>query len=106
MRRTVGKKGLGQISEFAKMAVSGVAAAVAGSHAMAWSSRWVSWETFPGAVLRFVSGGAVIAAIFFSCALLLRSGTARSIRKRRDLFRPPDRPVAETPPVPPGSSDL
>src|SRR5512134_691785 len=105
MRRTVGRKGLGQIAEFAKMAVSALGAALAGSYAMAWSSRWVSWETFPGAVLRFAAGGAVIAAIYFLSALLLRSGTARSIRKRRDLFHPPGPPAAETPPVPPGSAD-
>lgn len=105
MRKTVGKKGLAQLPEYAKMAVSGVVAALAGSYAMGFSSRWVSWETFPGAVLRFAAGGAVIAAIFFLCAFLLRSGTARSIRRRRDLLRPPAAAAIETPPVPPATGE-
>ncbi len=105
MRKTVGKKGLGQISEYATMAVAGVIAALAGFYAMGWSARWVSWETFPGSVLRFAAGSAVIAAVFFLCALLLRSGTARSIRKRRDIFHPPGPSEAEAPPVPPGTVD-
>ena len=101
MGKTVGKKGLGQIPEYAKMALSGGAAALAGSYAMGISSRWVSWETFPGAVLRFAAGGAVIAAVYFLCALLLRSGTAKSIRRRSDVFHPPGAPEAEPPSAPP-----
>jgi len=101
MGKTVGKKGLGQILEYAKMALSGGAAALAGSYAMGISSRWVSWETLPGAVLRFAAGGAVIAAVYFLCALLLRSGTAKSIRRRSDVFHPPGAPEAEPPSAPP-----
>jgi putative peptidoglycan lipid II flippase len=101
MGKTVGKKGLGQILEFAKMALSAGAAALAGSHAMGIFSRWVSWETFPGAVLRFAAGGAVIAAAFFLCTLLLRSGTAKSIRRRRDVFHPPGASGTELPPAAP-----
>jgi putative peptidoglycan lipid II flippase len=89
MGKTVGRKGLGQALEYAKMAVSGVAAALAGSYAMGISSRWISWETLPGALIRFAAGGAAIAAVYFLCALLLRSATAKSIKGRRDVFHPP-----------------
>jgi putative peptidoglycan lipid II flippase len=105
MGKTVGKKGIGQIAEYAKMALAGIGAYLAGSHAMGWSSRWISWETFPGAVLRFAAGGAVIAAVFFLCALLLGSGTAGSIRRRRDIFHPPGAPETEPPPGPPGPEE-
>jgi putative peptidoglycan lipid II flippase len=90
MRKTVGGKGLVQAVEYAKIAASGVVAAAAGSYAMGLSSRWMSWETLPGSVIRIAAGGAAIAAVFFLCALLLGSGTARSIRRKRDLLHPPD----------------
>ncbi|MGE5753504.1 MAG: murein biosynthesis integral membrane protein MurJ [Deltaproteobacteria bacterium] len=90
MWKTVGKKGLGQILEYARMAAAGVAAAAAGTYALGISSRWVSWETLPGAILRLAAGGVAIAAVFFLCALLLGSRTARSIRKKRDVLHPPE----------------
>jgi putative peptidoglycan lipid II flippase len=95
MSKTVGRKGIGQISEYVKMALSGAAAALAGWYAMGSSSRWVSWETFPGAILRFAAGGAAIAAVFYLCALLLGSRTARSIKGRRDVLHPREAPGGE-----------
>ncbi len=95
MGKTIGKKGIGQILEYAKMLLSGGAAALAGWYAMGFSSRWVSWETFPGAVLRFAAGGAAIAAVFYLCSLLLGSRTARSIHGRRDVLHPPGAPGGE-----------
>jgi peptidoglycan biosynthesis protein MviN/MurJ (putative lipid II flippase) len=89
MWKTVGKKGLGQVLEYGRMAAAGVAASVAGTYAMGVSSRWVSWETLPGALLRLAGGGLVIASVFFLCALLLGSRTARSIRRKRDVLHPP-----------------
>lgn len=89
MGRTVGRKALGEILEYGKIALSATAAAVAGWYWLGISSRWISWETFTGAVLRFVIGGASIAAAFFLCAFLLRSGTARTIRGSRDILHPP-----------------
>ena len=105
MEKTVGSKGLRQIPEYARMAGSGLVAALAGWHAMGVFSRWVSWETFPGAVLRCAAGGAVIAAVYFLCALLLGSRTARSFKGRRDVFHPPGAPGRETPPLPPGTDE-
>jgi putative peptidoglycan lipid II flippase len=105
MEKTVGRKGLGQIPEYAIMAVSGVVAALGGWYAMGIFSRWISWETFPGAVIRCAAGGAVIAAAYFLCALLLGSRTARSIKRRRDVFHPPGAPEAETPLLPPGTDE-
>jgi len=90
MGKTVGRKGLGQVLEYAKMAVAGVVAALAGSYAIGISSRWVSWETLPGALVRIAAGGAVIAAVYFLCALLLGSSTAGSIKKKRDVLHPPE----------------
>ena len=89
MWKTVGRKGMGQSLEYSRMAVSGIVAALAGSYAMGISSRWVSWETLPGALVRFAAGGAVIAAAYFLCALLLGSSTARSIKGKRDVLHPP-----------------
>jgi peptidoglycan biosynthesis protein MviN/MurJ (putative lipid II flippase) len=105
MEKTVGRKGLGQIPEYVIMAVSGVVAALGGWYAMGIFSRWVSWETFPGAVIRCAAGGAVIAAAFFLCTLLLGSRTARSIKRRRDVFHPPGAPDADTPLLPPGTDE-
>jgi putative peptidoglycan lipid II flippase len=105
MEKTVGKKGLRQIPEYVTMAVSGLLAALGGWYAMGVFSRWVSWETFPGAVIRCAAGGAVIAAVYFLCALLLGSRTARSIKGRRDVFHPPGATEGETPPLPPGTDE-
>jgi putative peptidoglycan lipid II flippase len=105
MEKTVGKKGLRQILEYVKIAASGIVAALAGRYAMGVFSRWVSWETVPGAVLRLAAGGAVIAAVFFLCALLLGSRTARSIKGRRDVLHPPGAAEVEIPPLPPDAGE-
>jgi putative peptidoglycan lipid II flippase len=89
MMRTVGKKEMGDLLEYGKMALSGAAAALAGWYWLGISSRWVSWETLAGSVVRIAIGGASIAIVFFLCALLLRSGTARAIRGSRDILHPP-----------------
>ncbi|MBI5575046.1 MAG: murein biosynthesis integral membrane protein MurJ [Deltaproteobacteria bacterium] len=89
MARTVGKKALGEVLEYGKIALSGVAAAGAGWYWAGFSSRWISWETFAGAVVRFAAGGVSLAAVFFLCALLLGSRTARNIRRSRDILHPP-----------------
>ncbi len=102
MGRTVGRKGLADLAEYLKMAVSAVAAALAGAYGLGIASRWVSWETFTGSVLRLLGAGAAIAAVYFLCALLLGCRTARSIRGRKDLFHPPDALPPE-PPVPPAA---
>jgi len=45
--------------------------------------------------------GAAILAVYFLCALLLRSGTAGKIKGRRDILHPPDVEKDDTPPEPP-----
>jgi putative peptidoglycan lipid II flippase len=94
MGRTVGKKGVPEIGEYVKMAAAGVAAAFGGRYALDALVGWASWETFTGALTRFAAGGAAVAIIYYLCALLLRSKTARKIRSRKDLFRPPRGPDA------------
>ncbi len=89
MGRTVGKNGLPEIAEYLKMAVSGLVAALAGSHGLGIASRWVSWETFTGSALRLAGAGAAVSAVYFLCALLLRCRTARAIHGRKDLLHPP-----------------
>jgi putative peptidoglycan lipid II flippase len=89
MARTVGAKSIGEVLEYVKIALAGVGAAGAGWYSIGFFSRWISWETFTGAVLRFVAGGAVIAVTFFLLALLLGSTTARKIRRGSDIFHPP-----------------
>jgi len=89
MMRTVGKKEMGDLLEYGKMAFSGAAAALAGWYWLGISSRWVSWETLAGSVVRLAIGGASIAIVYFLCALLLRSETARAIRVSRDILHPP-----------------
>ncbi len=97
MRRTVGAKGVREIVEYLKMAASAVAAAFAGSWALAFASRWISWETFTGSALRLAGAGAAVCAVYFVCALLLRCRTARSIHGRKDLLHPPRATPAERP---------
>ena len=103
MARTVGKKAAGDLLEYGRIALSGTAAAYAGWYWMGISSRWISWETLAGSVVRIAFGGAFIAIIFFLCALLLRSVTARSIHGSRDILHPPGAPDGGTPPGPPGT---
>ncbi len=71
------------------MAAAGTAAAFGGQYALDTLSGGASWETFPGALARFAAGGAAVAVLFFLCSLLLRSRTAKEIRARGGLFRPP-----------------
>ncbi len=101
MARTVGKKGLGETLEYGKMALAGGIAAFAGWYCLGLSSRWISWETFSGAVLRVAGGGTAILVVYFLVALLLRSGTARTIKAGRDILHPPGVANGETPPQPP-----
>ncbi len=89
MKRTVGERGMGATLEYAKMAVSGGAAAAAGWYLLGIAGRWVSWETLPGALVRFAGGGVATLAVFFLASLLLRIGTARSIHAFRDVLHPP-----------------
>jgi putative peptidoglycan lipid II flippase len=103
MRRTVGKKGVPEISEYVKMAAAGTAAACSGMFGLDFLSRWTSWETFTGSLVRFAAGGATVALIYFLCALLLRSKTARTIRSRKDMLRPPAVPNAPDPGEPPAT---
>ncbi|MBI5418932.1 MAG: murein biosynthesis integral membrane protein MurJ [Deltaproteobacteria bacterium] len=105
MGRTVGRKGIRELAEYGKMAFAGAVAAMAGWYWLGVSGRWVSWETFGGAVIRFAAGGAAMAAVYYLCALLLRSRTARAIKRRRDVFHPPSVPGAVAPPEPPAPGD-
>jgi putative peptidoglycan lipid II flippase len=100
MRRTVGRKGVPEIREYVKMAAAGAAAACSGIFGLDFLSRWASWETFTGSLVRFAAGGATVALVYFLCALLLRSKTARTIRSRKDMFRPPPVPDAPEPAEP------
>ncbi len=103
MRRTVGRKGVPEISEYVKMAAAGAAAACSGMFGLDFLSRWTSWETFTGSLVRLAAGGATVALIYFLCALLLRSKTARTIRSRKDMLRPPAVPNAPDPGEPPAT---
>ena len=103
MRRTVGKKGVPEIYEYVKMAAAGAAAAYSGMFGLDFLSRWASWETFTGSLVRFAAGGATVALVYFLCALLLRSKTARTIRSRKDMLRPPPVPDAPEPGEPPAT---
>jgi hypothetical protein len=103
MRRTVGRKGVPEISEYVKMAAAGTVAACGGMFGLDFLSRWASWETFTGSLVRFAAGGATVAFIYFLCAVLLRSKTARTIRSRKDMLRPPAVPDAPDPGEPPAT---
>jgi putative peptidoglycan lipid II flippase len=109
MAKTVGRRGIPEIREYAKLAASAAVAAYAGSSILGLLPPWSSWETLPGALTRLAAGGAAIAAAHFLCARLLRSETARGIRGKRDILRPPraaGEPAGAPPsaePGPPGS---
>ncbi len=94
MGKTVGRKGVAEIAEYVKMAVAGGGAAFAGGYYMNALSRWTAWEAFTGALVRFAAGGATVALVFYLCAFLLRSKTARGIRGKKDIFHPPRDPGA------------
>ena len=103
MKRTVGRKGVPEIGEYVKMALAGSAAAVGGTYGLDTLFQWASWETFTGSLTRFAAGGAAVGIIYYLSALVLRSRTARSIRARGDLLRPPRVPGSPEPGEPPGS---
>ncbi len=89
MRRTVGRRGIGEIPEYLKMAVAGGAAPLAGAWVLSRTASLSSWETVPGALARLAAGGVAVAAAYYLAARVLRSRTARAIRRREDLLRPP-----------------
>ncbi len=89
MGKTVGRKGVREIGEYAKMAAAGVAAAFGGRYVLDALSRFASWETLPGSLTRLAAGGAAVALVYALFALLLRSRTAREARGRKEFFRPP-----------------
>jgi putative peptidoglycan lipid II flippase len=98
MARTVGRKGAADIGEYLKMAAAGLAAALAGLWAADLSLPLASWETLHGAAARLVLGSVGVVLIYFLASLVLRSRTARAIRRRRDILRPPQTAaVGETP---------
>ena len=89
MAKTVGRKGLSEIREVLKLSLAGGGAAWAGSLLLDRLSRYFSWESLPGSLVRLAAGGAGIAAAYYLFGRLLRSGTVRSIRRRGDILRPP-----------------
>lgn len=89
MRRTAGRTEIGEIGEYAQMAAAAAVAAAAGYYGTGFASRLVSWETLPGALIRFAIGGAGTVVVYFLVLLLLRSRTARLIHGRGDLLHPP-----------------
>lgn len=88
MARTVGAKGVSALREYLKLILAGGGAAYAGGLLLDRLSRWFSWESLPGAVIRLAAGGAGIAAAYYLCGRLLRSRTVRSFRRRGDLLHP------------------
>jgi len=90
MKRTLGRLVPREAGEYARMLAAAAAAAAGGHHGARLALAAVPWETLPGALLRFGAGGAATAALYlFILVVLLRSRTARAVRRRRDLFAPP-----------------
>lgn len=79
MRKTVGRAGLSDLPEFAKVAVAGIAAAFLGLYLTPFASRFATWETFIGALIRLGVGTVAVTLTFLATALLLRSTTARGL---------------------------
>ncbi len=103
MRRTVGRRGIPELAEYGKMALAAILAGAVGRYGISAVARFLSWETLWGAVARFSAGAAAIGATYFLLAFLMRSSTARSIRRRQDLLHPPSTaPDAAGPLCPPG----
>jgi putative peptidoglycan lipid II flippase len=89
MRRTVGRKGLKEIAEYARLSAAAVLAAAVGRYGLSVASRFVSWETAWGALARIAAGAAAIGAAYFLCAFLFQSRTVRTVRSRHALLHPP-----------------
>jgi putative peptidoglycan lipid II flippase len=89
MRRTVGRRGIPELSEYGRMAAAAVVAGVIGRYGLSAAARFVPWETSWGALARFAAGATGIGIAYLLLAILAGSRTARTIRRRRDLFHPP-----------------
>jgi peptidoglycan biosynthesis protein MviN/MurJ (putative lipid II flippase) len=92
MHRTVGRAGIGGLAEYGKMALAAVLAGAAGMYALSVAGRFLSWETFPGALARFAAGALFIAVAYYAVAFLLGCRTVRAIRRKEDLLHPPSKP--------------
>lgn len=89
MHRTVGRRGIPGLAEYGKMALAAVLAGLAGHYGLSCASRFLTWETFFGALARAAAGSVLIGAAYFLAALLLGCRTVRLIHGRKDLLRPP-----------------
>lgn len=89
MGRTVGRRGIQDSSEYARMALAAVLAGTAGHFTMGAVSRLLAWETFLGSAIRLAGGAAAVGAAYFLLAFLLGSRTVRAIHRREDLLHPP-----------------
>jgi putative peptidoglycan lipid II flippase len=106
MRRTVGRRGLPGLTEYGKMALAAVAAGAAGRYALSAAERFLSWETFPGALARAAAGTLLITAAYCLAALLLGCRTVRLIHGRKDLLHPPSAvPAAPGAPAAPAAPE-
>lgn len=105
MAKTVGTRGLSELREHLKLILAGGGAAYAGVVLLDRLSRWFSWESLPGAVVRLAAGGTGIAVAFYLCGRLVRSRTVRSIRRRGDLLHPPRTGGAAGPSPAPGPDE-
>ncbi|MCL2102700.1 MAG: murein biosynthesis integral membrane protein MurJ [Syntrophorhabdaceae bacterium] len=91
MRRTIGMESLAHLSEYGKIALSAVLAAVVGTYALQATGQFIPWDTFVGALARCAAGAAFIGVIYFLAAFLLGCRVVRGIRGLKDLVRPPSR---------------
>ena len=89
MRRTVGKDGIADLAEYGKTAFCAILAGAVGTYAMQAAGRFISFDSFYGALVRLAVGAVLIAVIYFASAFLLGCRTVRTIRRKEDLFRPP-----------------
>ncbi|MCL1925749.1 MAG: murein biosynthesis integral membrane protein MurJ [Syntrophorhabdaceae bacterium] len=89
MRRTVGKEGLAQLPEYAKMSLSAILAAAAGTYALRATGQFIPWDTFAGALTRSAAGAIFIAVVYFLAAFLLGCRSIREIRRKENPLRRP-----------------
>ncbi|MEW6719648.1 MAG: murein biosynthesis integral membrane protein MurJ [Thermodesulfobacteriota bacterium] len=89
MRRTVGKRGLSELAEFGKMALAAALAAAVGGYGLSAAAKYLSWETYYGALARSAAGSVLVCAACWLFALLLGCRTVRAIRRKEDLLHPP-----------------
>jgi putative peptidoglycan lipid II flippase len=89
MRRTVGRRGIPELLEYGRMAAAAVLAGAVGRYGLSEAARFVSWETPWGALIRLAAGATAIGGVYVLFAFLAGSRTVRTIRRRRDLLRPP-----------------